>query len=181
MLKAGVAKVYATAADTKTLHGVRRTRGSYRCSMDITSDAWVNAAASAAEGCRCACQQRRDDAPSASIYSSSREAFEEDHADQLLRHTSGSPAFTPQFVSPQVRHDREREQRLVGLSAVPLMAGYSASKAARAFHHPDPARHPGKGQHHRSSASIRGRSKPNWQSRCPSRTGQRRHTPRSIS
>lgn len=127
MLKADVAKIYATARDPKTLPAFGDSRV-VPLQLDITSDASVNAAASAAKDANVLVNNAGTMAFGDYI-SGSLEAFEEDMRTNYFGTLRVLRAFTPQFVARKSGTIANMSSAL-GLSAVPVAAGYSASKAA---------------------------------------------------
>jgi NAD(P)-dependent dehydrogenase (short-subunit alcohol dehydrogenase family) len=127
MLKAGVAKIYATARDPKTLPAFGGSRV-VPLQLDITSDASVNAAANMAKDVDVLVNNAGTLAFGDYI-SSSLETFEDDMRTNYFGTLRVLRAFTPQFVARK-SGTIANVSSIVGLSAVPLMAGYSASKAA---------------------------------------------------
>ncbi len=127
MLKAGVAKIYATARDPKTLPAFGDSRV-IPLQLDITSDASVNAVAGAAQDVDVLVNNAGSLAFGDYI-SSSFEAFEDDMRTNFFGTLRVLRAFTPQFVARK-SGTIANVSSVVGLSAVPVMAGYSASKAA---------------------------------------------------
>jgi NAD(P)-dependent dehydrogenase (short-subunit alcohol dehydrogenase family) len=127
MLKAGVAKIYATARDPKTLPAFGDSRV-VPLQLDITSDASVNAIASAIKDVDVLVNNAGTLAFGDYI-SSSLENFEEDMRTNYFGTLRVLRAFTPQFVARK-SGTIANVSSVVGLSAVPQMAGYSASKAA---------------------------------------------------
>jgi NAD(P)-dependent dehydrogenase (short-subunit alcohol dehydrogenase family) len=127
MLKAGVAKVYATARDPKTLPAFGDSRV-VPLQLDITSDASVNAVASAVNDVDVLVNNAGTLAFGDYI-SSSLETFEDDMRTNFFGTLRVLRAFTPQFVARK-SGTIANVSSVVGLSAVPLMAAYSGSKAA---------------------------------------------------
>jgi len=127
MLKAGAAKIYATARDSKTLLEFEDSRV-VPLQLDITSDASVNAAASIAKDVDVLVNNAGTLAFGDYI-SSSLDAFEDDMQTNYFGTLRVLRAFTPQFVARK-SGTIANVSSVVGLSAVPMMAGYSASKAA---------------------------------------------------
>ncbi len=127
MLKAGVAKIYATARDPKTLPSFADRRV-VPLQMDITSEASVSAAAAAAQDV----DVLVNNAGTLAIgdyLNSNWDTFEDDMRTNYFGTLRVLHAFTPQFVARKSGTIANMSS-VVGLSAVPLMAGYSASKAA---------------------------------------------------
>jgi NAD(P)-dependent dehydrogenase (short-subunit alcohol dehydrogenase family) len=127
MLKAGIAKIYATARDPKTLPAFGDSR-IVPLQLDITSDASVNAVASAAKDVDVLVNNAGTLAFGDYI-SSSLETFEDDMRTNYFGTLRVLRAFTPQFVARR-SGTIANVSSVVGLSAVPQMAGYSGSKAA---------------------------------------------------
>ena len=127
MLKAGVAKIYATARDPKTLPSFGDARV-IPLQLDITSDASVNAATHAAKDVDVLVNNAGTLAFGDYI-SSNWETFEDDMRTNFFGSLRVLRAFTPQFVARKAG-TIANVSSVVGLSAVPMMAGYSASKAA---------------------------------------------------
>src|SRR6201996_6678480 len=127
MLKSGVAKIYATARDPKTLPAFGDSRV-VPLQLDITSDASVSAVASAVKDVDILVNNAGTLAFGDYI-SSSLESFEDDMRTNYFGTLRVIRAFTPQFVARQ-SGTIANVSSVVGLSAIPLMAGYAASKAA---------------------------------------------------
>jgi short-subunit dehydrogenase len=127
MLKAGIAKIYATARDPKTLPAFGDSRV-VALQLDITSDASVNAVASAAKDVDVLVNNAGTLA-FGDYFSSSLETFEDDMRTNYFGTLRVLRAFTPQFVARR-SGTIANVSSVVGLSAVPQMAGYSGSKAA---------------------------------------------------
>lgn len=127
MLKAGVAKVYATARDPRTLPPTADSRV-VPLQLDVTSDASVNAAVSIANDVDVLVNNAGTLAIGDYV-SAAAETFEDDMRTNYFGTLRVVRAFTPQFVARQ-SGTIANVSSVVGLSAVPLMAGYSASKAA---------------------------------------------------
>jgi NAD(P)-dependent dehydrogenase (short-subunit alcohol dehydrogenase family) len=127
LLKAGAAKVYAAARDTKTLPAFGDPRV-VPLQLDVTSDASVNAAAAEARDVDVLVNNAGTLAFGDYI-NASLETFEEDMRTNYFGTLRVLRAFTPQFSARQ-SGTIANVSSVVGLSAVPLMAGYSASKAA---------------------------------------------------
>jgi NAD(P)-dependent dehydrogenase (short-subunit alcohol dehydrogenase family) len=127
MLKAGVAKVYATARDPKTMPAFGDSRV-VALQLDITSDSSVNTVASAVKDVDILVNNAGSLA-FGDYVSSSMETFEDDMRTNYFGTLRVLRAFTPQFVARK-SGTIANVSSVVGLSAVPLMAGYSASKAA---------------------------------------------------
>src|SRR5580698_10090670 len=163
MLNAGVAKVYAAARDPKTLPTFGNPRV-VSLQMDITSDASVKTAAAVAQDVDVLVNNAGTLAFGDYI-SSGFETFEEDMRTNFFGTLRVLRAFTPQFVARK-SGTIANVSSVVGLSAVPVMAGYSASKAA--VHSITQSL---RGTLERttspSSAFILDRSRRIWRSRCP--------------
>jgi NAD(P)-dependent dehydrogenase (short-subunit alcohol dehydrogenase family) len=127
MLKAGVSKVYATARDPKALSSFRDPR-IVPLQMDITSDASVSAAAAAAQDVEILVNNAGSLAFGDYI-NSNWETFEDDMRTNYFGTLRVIRAFTPQFIARR-SGTIANVSSVVGLSAVPQMAGYSGSKAA---------------------------------------------------
>jgi NAD(P)-dependent dehydrogenase (short-subunit alcohol dehydrogenase family) len=127
MLKAGVAKIYATARDPKTLPSFGDPRV-VPLQMDITSDTSVSAAAAAAQDVDVLVNNAGTLA-FGDYLSNNWETFEDDMRTNYFGTLRVLRAFTPQFVARK-SGTIANVSSVVGLSAVPAMAGYSASKAA---------------------------------------------------
>jgi NAD(P)-dependent dehydrogenase (short-subunit alcohol dehydrogenase family) len=127
MLKAGVAKIYATARDPETLPAFEDSRV-VPLQLDITSDASINAAASTAKDIDVLVNNAGTLAFGDYI-SSNLETLEDDMQTNYFGTLRVLRAFTPQFVARK-SGTIANVSSVVGLSAVPMMAGYSASKAA---------------------------------------------------
>ncbi len=127
MLKAGVVKVYATARDPKTLSSFGDSRV-VPLQLDITSDASVNAAAAAAKDVDVLVNNAGTLA-FGDYLNSDGETFEDDMRTNFFGTLRVLRAFTPQFVARK-SGTIANVSSVVGLSAVPMMAAYSASKAA---------------------------------------------------
>lgn len=127
MLRAGVAKIYAAARNTKTLPAFGDQRV-VPLQLDITSDASVNAAAAAAPDVDVLVNNAGTLAFGDYI-NSSWETFEDDMRTNYFGTLRVLRAFTPQFVARK-SGTIANVSSVVGLSAVPLMAAYSGSKAA---------------------------------------------------
>jgi NADP-dependent 3-hydroxy acid dehydrogenase YdfG len=127
MLKAGVAKVYATARDPKTLQSFDDARV-VPLQLDITDDASVNAVANAAKDVDVLVNNAGTLALGDYI-SSDLHTFEADMLTNFFGTLRVLRAFTPQFVARKAGTIANLSS-VAGLSAVPMMAGYSASKAA---------------------------------------------------
>jgi len=127
MLKAGVAKIYATARDPKTLPAFGDARV-VPLQLDLNSDASVNAAASLAKDVDVLVNNAGTLAFGDYLVSDWA-SFEDDMQTNFFGTLRVLRAFTPQFVTRK-SGTIANVSSIVGLSAVPLMAGYSASKAA---------------------------------------------------
>jgi NAD(P)-dependent dehydrogenase (short-subunit alcohol dehydrogenase family) len=127
MLKAGIAKIYATARDPKTLPAFADSRV-VALQLDITSEASVNAAASGAQNVDILVNNAGTLA-FGDYLNSNWETFEDDMRTNFFGTLRVLRAFTPQFVARK-SGTIANVSSVVGLSAVPTMAGYSASKAA---------------------------------------------------
>jgi NAD(P)-dependent dehydrogenase (short-subunit alcohol dehydrogenase family) len=126
MLKAGVAKIYATARDPNTLPSFGDPRVA-PLQMDITSDTSVTAAAAAAKDVDVLVNNAGTLA-FGDYLSSNWKTFEDDMRTNYFGTLRVLRAFTPQFVARK-SGTIANISSVVGLSAVPVMAGYSASKA----------------------------------------------------
>jgi len=127
MLKAGVAKIYAAARDPKTLPSFADARV-VPLQMDITSDASVSAAAAIAQDVDILVNNAGTLA-FGDYLNSSWDSFEDDMQTNYFGTLRVLRTFTPQFVARK-SGTVANVSSVVGLSAVPVMAGYSASKAA---------------------------------------------------
>jgi NAD(P)-dependent dehydrogenase (short-subunit alcohol dehydrogenase family) len=127
MLNADIAKVYAAARDPKTLPTFGNPRV-VSLQMDITSDTSVRTAVAVAQDVDVLVNNAGTLAFGDYI-SSDFEAFEEDMWTNYFGTLRVLRAFTPQFVARK-SGTIVNVNSVVGLSAVPVMAGYSASKAA---------------------------------------------------
>jgi len=127
MLKAGVAKIYATARDPQTLPVFEDSRV-VALKLDITSDASVDAVANIAKDVDVLVNNAGTLAFGDYI-SNDLETFEDDMRTNFFGTLRVLRAFTPQFVARK-SGTIANISSVVGLSAVPMMAGYSASKAA---------------------------------------------------
>lgn len=127
LIKADAAKIYAAARDPKTLPSFGDSRV-VPLQMDITSDASVNEAAAAAQDLDVIVNNAGTLA-FGDYLSNSWETFEDDMRTNYFGTLRVLRAFTPQFVARRAG-TIANICSVVGLSAVPLMAGYSASKAA---------------------------------------------------
>jgi NAD(P)-dependent dehydrogenase (short-subunit alcohol dehydrogenase family) len=126
MLNAGVSKIYATARDPKTLPAFGDARV-VSLQLDVKSDTSVNAAASIAKDVDILVNNAGTMA--FGDINNSIETFEEDMETNYFGTLRVLRAFTPQFVARK-SGTIANVSSVVGLSAVPVMAGYSASKAA---------------------------------------------------
>jgi NAD(P)-dependent dehydrogenase (short-subunit alcohol dehydrogenase family) len=127
LLKADVAKIYAAARDPKALPSFGDSR-IVPLQLDITSDVSVNGAAAAAPDVDVLINNAGTLA-FGNYLDSNWETFEDDMRTNYFGTLRVLRAFTPQFVARQSGLIAN-VCSVVGLSAVPLMAGYSASKAA---------------------------------------------------
>jgi NAD(P)-dependent dehydrogenase (short-subunit alcohol dehydrogenase family) len=127
MLKAGVAKIYATARDPNTLPSFGDPRV-VPLQMDITSDTSVTAAAAVAKDVDVLVNNAGTLA-FGDYLSSNWKTFEDDMRTNYFGTLRVLRAFSPQFVARK-SGTIANISSVVGLSAVPVMAGYSASKAA---------------------------------------------------
>jgi NAD(P)-dependent dehydrogenase (short-subunit alcohol dehydrogenase family) len=127
LLKADVAKIYAAARDPKTLPSFDDSRV-VLLSMDITSDKSVNQAAAAVQDVDVLVNNAGTLA-FGDYLGSNWETFGDDMRTNYFGTLRVLRAFTPQFVARR-SGTIANVCSVVGLSAVPLMAGYSASKAA---------------------------------------------------
>jgi NAD(P)-dependent dehydrogenase (short-subunit alcohol dehydrogenase family) len=127
MLKAGVTKIYAAARKTETLPAFEDPRV-VPLQLDITSDASVTAAAVVATDVDVLVNNAGALA-FGDYFSSNWETFEDDMRTNFFGTLRVLRAFTPQFVARR-SGTIANVSSVVGLSAVPVMAGYSASKAA---------------------------------------------------
>jgi NAD(P)-dependent dehydrogenase (short-subunit alcohol dehydrogenase family) len=127
LLKVGVAKIYAAARDTDKLPSFSDGRV-VPLQLDITSHESVSTAAATATDVDVLINNAGTLA--FGNYLESRwETFEDDMRTNYFGTLRIVRAFTPQFVARQ-SGTIANVSSVVGLSAVPLMAGYSASKAA---------------------------------------------------
>jgi NADP-dependent 3-hydroxy acid dehydrogenase YdfG len=127
MLKAGVAKIYAAARDPKTLPAFGDARV-VPLQLDITSDASVTASATIAKDVDVLVNNAGSLAFGNYIVSD-MQSVEDDMQTNFFGTLRVLRAFTPQFIARK-SGTIANVSSIVGLSAVPLMAGYSASKAA---------------------------------------------------
>jgi NAD(P)-dependent dehydrogenase (short-subunit alcohol dehydrogenase family) len=127
LLKADVAKIYATARDQQALPSFNDSRV-VPLQMDITSDSSVIAAATAAQHVDVLVNNAGTLA-FGNFLDNGWETFEDDMRTNYFGTLRVLRAFTPQFVARK-SGTIANICSVVGLSSVPLMAGYSASKAA---------------------------------------------------
>jgi len=127
MLNVGVAKIYAATRDPKTLPSSGNPRV-VSLQMDITSDSSVRTAAAVAQDVDVLVNNAGTLAFGDYI-NSTFESFEDDMLTNYFGTLRVLRIFTPQFVSRN-SGTIVNVSSVVGLSAVPVMAGYSASKAA---------------------------------------------------
>jgi NAD(P)-dependent dehydrogenase (short-subunit alcohol dehydrogenase family) len=127
MLKVGVAKIYAAARDPGSLPLFADDRV-VPLQLDITSDASVSEAAVVATDVDVLINNAGTLA-FGDYLASNWGAFEDDMRTNYFGTLRVLRAFTPQFVARR-SGVIANVSSVVGLSAVPLMAGYSASKAA---------------------------------------------------
>jgi NAD(P)-dependent dehydrogenase (short-subunit alcohol dehydrogenase family) len=127
MLKLDVAKIYAAARDTNALPSFADDRV-VPLQLDITSDTSVNAAAATANDVDVLINNAGTLA-FGDYLSSNWESFEDDMRTNYFGTLRVLRAFTPQLVARK-SGTVANVSSVVGLSAIPLMAGYSASKAA---------------------------------------------------
>ncbi|NIF89291.1 SDR family NAD(P)-dependent oxidoreductase [Burkholderia sp. Cy-637] len=127
LLDTDVAKVYAAARDLQALPPFGDSRV-VPLQMDITSDASVQAAATAAHDVDVLVNNAGTLA-FGNYLDNDWESFEDDMRTNYFGTLRVLRAFTPRFVARQAG-TIANICSVVGLSAVPLMAGYSASKAA---------------------------------------------------
>jgi len=127
MLKVGVAKIYATARNPKTLPSFDDVRV-VPLQLDITDDASVKAAAVAAKDVDVLINNAGTLA-FGDYLTSGWESLEDDMRTNYFGTLRVLRAFTPQFIARK-SGTIANVSSVVGLSAIPLMAGYSASKAA---------------------------------------------------
>jgi NAD(P)-dependent dehydrogenase (short-subunit alcohol dehydrogenase family) len=127
MLKAGVAKIYAAARDPETLPSFADRRV-IPLQLDITSDASVSAAAAIARDVDVLVNNAGTLA-FGDLLASHWETFEDDMRTNYFGTLRVLRSFTPQFVARR-SGTIANVSSVVGLSAIPVMAGYSASKAA---------------------------------------------------
>jgi NAD(P)-dependent dehydrogenase (short-subunit alcohol dehydrogenase family) len=127
LLKVDVAKIYATARDPKALPSFGDSRV-VPLQLDITSDVSVNEAAAAMQDVEVLVNNAGTLA-FGNYLGNNWEAFEDDMRTNYFGTLRVLRSFTPQFVARK-SGTIANICSVVGLSAVPLMAGYSASKAA---------------------------------------------------
>ena len=127
MLTAGVAKVYAAARDLDKLPSFSDGRV-VPLQLDITNDRSVSAAAATASDVEVLVNNAGTLA-FGNFLDSNWESFEDDMRTNYFGTLRVARAFAPQFVARR-SGTIANVSSVVGLSAVPLMAGYSASKAA---------------------------------------------------
>jgi NAD(P)-dependent dehydrogenase (short-subunit alcohol dehydrogenase family) len=127
LLKVDVAKIYATARDPKALPSFGDSRV-VPLQLDITSDVSVNEAAAAMQDVEVLVNNAGTLA-FGNYLGNNWEAFEDDMRTNYFGTLRVLRAFTPQFVARK-SGTIANICSVVGLSAVPLMASYSASKAA---------------------------------------------------
>jgi NAD(P)-dependent dehydrogenase (short-subunit alcohol dehydrogenase family) len=127
LLKVDVAKIYATARDPKALPSFGDSRV-VPLQLDITSDVSVNEAAAAMQDVDVLVNNAGTLA-FGNYLGNNWEAFEDDMRTNFFGTLRVLRAFTPQFVARK-SGTIANICSVVGLSAVPLMASYSASKAA---------------------------------------------------
>ncbi len=151
LLKANVAKVYAGARNVNSLPDFGDARV-VPLQLDVTSDTSVNAAANIATDVD-VLVNNAGPWDLGDVISSTQEMIEADMQTNYYGTLRVIRAFTPRFVS-RGSGTIANVVSIVGLAAVPLLAGYSASKAALQSLDASPTRHFGKVRHHRASASI---------------------------
>ncbi len=127
MLASGAAKIYAAARDPKTVAAFGDTRV-IPLQMDITNDTSVNAAAAIAKDVDILVNNAGTMA-FGDVLGNAWETFDDDMQTNYFGTLRVIRAFTPQFVARQ-SGTIANVSSVVGLSAIPLMAGYAASKAA---------------------------------------------------
>jgi NAD(P)-dependent dehydrogenase (short-subunit alcohol dehydrogenase family) len=127
MLKTGIAKVYAAARNPNVLPAFEDKRV-VPLQLDVTSDASVSEAARIANDLDILVNNAGTLAFGDYIASDVR-SFEDDMHTNFFGTLRVVRAFTPQFVARR-SGTIANVSSVVGLSAVPSMAGYSASKAA---------------------------------------------------
>src|ERR1700743_1925244 len=121
MLKAGVAKIYATARDPNTLPSFGDPRGA-PLQMDITSDTSVTAAAAGAKDVDVLVNSAGTLA-FGDYHSSNWKTFEDDMRTNSFGTLRVLRAFSPQFVARK-SGTIANISSIVALLAVPLMAAY---------------------------------------------------------
>ena len=127
MLKADVAKIYAAARVPATLPSFSDGRV-VPLQLDISSSDSVNAAVAAASDVDILVNNAGSLA-FGDLLASKWETFEDDMSTNYFGTLRVLRAFTPQFIARR-SGTIANVSSVVGLSAIPLMAGYSASKAA---------------------------------------------------
>jgi NAD(P)-dependent dehydrogenase (short-subunit alcohol dehydrogenase family) len=127
LLKSGAKKIYAAARDPKTLPSFADGRV-VPLQLDIRSDASVSAAAAVATDVDVLVNNAGTLA-FGDLLGSGWKTFEDDMQTNYFGTLRVLRAFTPQFIARK-SGTIANVISVVGLSAVPLMAGYSASKAA---------------------------------------------------
>ncbi|MDY0748101.1 SDR family NAD(P)-dependent oxidoreductase [Paucibacter sp. R3-3] len=127
ILKTGVAKIYAAARTLATLPSFTDSRV-VPLQLDINDDASVRAAAAVAKDVDVLINNAGSLAFGDYISSEWR-TFEDDMQTNFFGTLRVLRAFTPQFISRK-SGTIANISSVVGLSAIPVMAGYSASKAA---------------------------------------------------
>lgn len=127
LLKVDVAKIYAAARDPGALPSFGDSRV-VALQMDIASDVSVNGAAAAAPDVDVLVNNAGTLA-FGNYLGNDWETFEDDMRTNYFGTLRVLRAFTPRFVTRK-SGTIANICSVVGLSAVPLMAGYSASKAA---------------------------------------------------
>lgn len=127
MLKAGVAKIYAAARDPQSLPAFNDPRV-VPLQLDITSDASVAAAAGIAKDADILVNNAGSLA-FGNYADSDWTSFESDMQTNFFGTLRVLRAFAPQFAARK-SGTIANVSSVVGLSAIPLMAGYAASKAA---------------------------------------------------
>ncbi len=127
LLASGAARIYAAARDPKTLPAFDGPRV-LPLQMDITSDASVSAAAVIANDIDILVNNAGTMA-FGGAFDNAWETFEDDMRTNYFGTLRVVRAFTPQFIARRSGMIANVSS-VVGLSAIPLMAGYAASKAA---------------------------------------------------
>jgi NAD(P)-dependent dehydrogenase (short-subunit alcohol dehydrogenase family) len=127
LLKTDIAKVYAAARDPKTLPSFVDGRV-VPLQVDVTSDSSISAAAATAKDVDVLVNNAGSLA-FGDYLASNWESFEDDMQTNYFGTLRVLRAFTPQLIARKSGIVANISS-VVGLSAVPLMAGYSASKAA---------------------------------------------------